>query len=142
MRVRGLLIACGVWAALLGCGDEKDRAPGVILDDDDDDGGAFVCVDEDDDGAGDGCDTRDCDDDDPDITDECYRCRNPSEGCPCEPGAMATYCKPDELGNEVERDGQVLTCTDGTRYCRQHEELDGDWLWTDCEGIYTAVLSN
>ncbi len=140
MRLRGLLIACGMWSALMGCGDDPPRAPGVGLGDgDDDDGGSFVCVDRDDDGAGENCEDYDCDDNDPEITDECRRCREPNRGCPCEPGTEATGCQPEDLGEEVERDGQVLTCTDGARYCREHEELDGDYLWTDCVGIYNIV---
>jgi hypothetical protein len=124
----------------MGCGDDPPRAPGVGLGDgDDDDGGSFVCVDRDDDGAGENCEDYDCDDNDPEITDECRRCREPNRGCPCEPGTEATGCQPEDLGEEVERDGQVLTCTDGARYCREHEELDGDYLWTDCVGIYNIV---
>jgi hypothetical protein len=141
MRFACLLIAFGVVGALVGCGEERRPAPGFEVDDDDDDGGTLVCVDRDEDGAGENCEIHDCDDDDPNITDECRRCREPNLGCPCEAGSEATYCRPEELGDTIERDGQVLTCTEGARYCREHEQLDGEYLWSDCEGIYNVVPS-
>jgi hypothetical protein len=92
-----------------------------------------MCIDEDDDGAGRNCAVIDCDDNDPSITDECIRCREPNEGCPCEAGTPPTFCQPPD----IEINGQVFECQEGTRYCR--EEADDLMLWTDCEviGMYT-----
>ncbi|MGD8860980.1 MAG: hypothetical protein PVI30_13310 [Myxococcales bacterium] len=90
-------------------------------------GMARVCMDADNDGFGRNCEAgRDCDDDDPELTDECYRCVMPNVDCPCEPGTKPAFCKPDD--QEVVMDGirGILMCSEGTRYCR-------DGLWSECE---------
>ncbi len=52
------------------------------------------CQDDDGDGYGFGntCRGADCDDRDPAVTDRCYRCREPLDGCPCEEGAAPVPC--------------------------------------------------
>src|SRR4051812_24665832 len=82
------------------------------------DAGSTKCVDNDDDGFGHGCSAGpDCDDDDPDVTDECTRCVAPNKGCPCEPGTMPlTGCKPPK--KRVTQNGVMgfLVCREGSRY--------------------------
>ena len=97
-----------------------------------------VCMDADNDGFGRYCvEGRDCDDDDPDFTDECYRCVMANVDCPCDPGTRPEFCDPDD--RQVEMDGVVgtLVCSEGTRYCR-------DGLWSDCEILleYATFIPN
>jgi hypothetical protein len=94
------------------------------------DSGADECIDEDDDGFGVGCDKRDCDDADPEITTECFRCTPPGPGCPCEQGTAPIHCKPPDIKVP---DG-VLVCRDGTTYCR-----DGKWSACEVIGEYMFV---
>lgn len=119
---------------VFGCGgdDGGGRPPGVSLEDMDAAAGARECIDEDGDGFGQFCDDLDCDDEDPDVTDECYRCGSPAENCPCEPGTDAVFCDPPDI--EVE--GGLLVCSEGTRYCR-------DSVWSECEiiGDYVFVAT-
>lgn len=94
-----------------------------------------ACVDEDEDGFGDGCWARDCDDDDPEVTDACYRCgREPDEGCPCDPGTPPDItCTPPPIATT--QDGVVgsFVCNEGTRYCR-------DGYWSACEAVGDYVF--
>jgi hypothetical protein len=130
MRMRWWLIAALITSA--GCGDDSEPPDNFSVDDRDSGVGLRECIDEDDDGFGNQyCEEgRDCDDDDPEVTDECYRCVSPNRNCPCEPGTMAVPCTPDAI--QVE--GGTLVCAEGTRYCR-------DGLWSSCEAIgeYTFV---
>jgi hypothetical protein len=91
----------------------------------------LVCQDSDGDGYGAYCVSgHDCDDDDPEITDECRRCRIPTtKGCRCEAGTPALKCDPPDK----EADGGTLVCSEGTRYCR-------DERWGDCEVIGEYVF--
>ena len=105
MRI-GALCLLGVWL-LIGCGggghhDVEDMDAAVLSADSGT--GSHECVDEDGDGFGKACKKgRDCNDGDPDITDECVRCRDPKKpgiGCPClidggTPDPMK--CDPDDL---------------------------------------------
>ena len=123
----GLLIA-----ALLGCGGDDGGGPEEVITSDVDGGdGARRCVDDDDDGFVVSCSRspRDCDDGDPMITDECRRCIQAAEGCPCEPGTEAMHCDPED--QRVTRDGVmgVVICDEGTRWCR-------DGAWTECEILW------
>jgi hypothetical protein len=93
-------------------------------------GDEFTCQDEDGDGYGKYCDKgADCDDTDPNITDICRRCRQPTVDCPCKAGTMPMKCTPPDI--QVE--GGTLVCSEGTRYCR-------DSLYSDCEIIGQYVL--
>jgi len=137
MRTSGLglvLIALCVAA----CGD--DAGPPTISTEPTDDGGTVSrCIDEDGDGAGRRCGKVDCDDNDPDITDECLRCNEPSEDCPCDEGTPPELCVPEDLHDTKEVNGQLLQCVEGARYCHEPPGLAGTFVWSDCEGVYTLV---
>ena len=73
------------------------------------------CEDVDGDGFGPWCAPgEDCDDEDPAITDACYRCVVPNEGCSCDMEARPTAC-------DVDTNGQITedTCYVGQRTCVQ-----------------------
>jgi hypothetical protein len=115
----------GVWA----CGD--DEAPPNTTKPTRDAGDEFECVDKDSDGFGTYCDDgNDCDDDDPEVTDECIRCARVREGCKCEPGTEPLGCDPPDK----KADGGILVCSEGTRYCR-----DGSWGICEVIGDYVFV---
>lgn len=110
------------------CGDDDALPPTATRPDSGDD---FECMDKDGDGFGKYCEKgADCDDDDANVTDICRRCARVNEGCPCMPGTEPRSCDPPD----VEVDGGILVCNDGTRYCR-------DGFWDACEviGGYTFV---
>lgn len=139
MRAMGLSLFLGV-LLLVGCGGGDDSGtPPVITDPMDDGGTDDRCVDKDDDGAGRGCGLYDCDDDDPEVTDDCTRCSGdePEKNCPCDEGTEAMLCDPENLGEEKEVNGQLLQCTQGARYCQEAAGLDDTWVWTDCVGVFT-----
>jgi alpha-tubulin suppressor-like RCC1 family protein len=79
-----------------------------------------TCIDEDGDQYGDGVGCRgvDCDDRDPRVTDQCYRCREPNEGCACRPGEMPVPCDVASGGNA----GPDGVCHLGQRNC-----VNGTW---------------
>src|SRR5690349_18440785 len=93
----------GVLALIAGgacSGGDDDDGPAATAPTSHHDGGTKVkeCVDADGDGWGDNCDLGDdCDDDDPEVTDECRRCRTENKGCPCEPGTKPLHCDPEDL---------------------------------------------
>lgn len=124
-RLAVCLSMLGVW----GCAGD-DAPPTKKTTKDRDAGDEFVCVDEDGDGWGLYCDLGvDCNDDDPDVTDECRRCAQPNENCACAPGTMPLMCTPPD----IRVDGGVLVCSEGTRYCR-------DGRWSECEIIGQYVF--
>src|SRR4051812_24605078 len=137
MRI-GALSLLGVWL-LIGCSgdghhDAEDMDAAVLSADSGT--GSYECVDEDGDGFGKSCKKgRDCNDADPDITDLCFRCRDPKKpgkGCPClidggTPDPMK--CDPDDLRTTQNGVMGTLVCSEGTRYCR-------DAAWSDCEIIF------
>ena len=128
-RVLWLLVLC---FAAMGCSADATRpnGPSVIPRDDEDAGPEDACIDRDGDGYGRNCRKgKDCDDDDPRITDECRRCLAVTKDCPCKPGTAAARCTPPVI--EVE--GGVLVCAEGSRYCR-------DGYWSDCETIGEYVF--
>ncbi len=113
----------GVWA----CGNDEAPPPKPRPQDG---GEEYECIDEDGDGFGKYCDKgADCDDDDAQVTDECRRCATRRAGCPCEPGTEPVRCDPPD----IEVDGGILVCSDGTRYCR-------DAKWSTCEVIGDYIL--
>jgi hypothetical protein len=132
-------LCCLAMVALLACsGDDggDDGDDGLMTDGPTEDGGAQRCVDEDGDGFGRGCSgALDCDDDDPEVTDECYRCGEPDEGCPCEPGTEQVHCVPDPKRVSMNGVTGTLVCSEGARYCR-------DGAWTECEflALYTRFI--
>ena len=71
----------------------------------------------------------DCDDEVPEITDECRRCAQANEGCPCPSGTRPMQCDPDDIQTEMNGVKGVLVCTEGARYCR-------DGAWSACEIIW------
>lgn len=136
---RDVLLFLGL-LALIGCGGGDDAGGGagdknksVSLGDG---GNTRRCKDADGDKFGDYCDPGDdCDDSDPEVTDECIRCVVPNEDCPCEPGTESMVCTPKD--KKVIKDGisYTVSCTIGTRYCR-------DAFYTDCEFLeeYTTMV--
>jgi hypothetical protein len=110
-----------------GCGDD-DGPGGVVIPAD----SGYSCVDEDNDGftVGEGCFNLDCDDGNPDITDQCRECLDEpiQEGCACEP-QEGLQCVPDPMPHPE----GLLVCREGTRFCR-------DGLWTACEPLGEYVL--
>ena len=125
-RVLCLLVA----VALHGCGDDgpapREFVPG------DASFAELECVDEDGDGFGAYCPLgSDCDDGDPDSTDECYVCvgTKPEPDCPCEPGTPPVECNPDDI---IVDEG-TLVCSEGTYFCR-------DAYWSTCENLIAYVL--
>jgi hypothetical protein len=132
--MRGVLklsLFVGLSLAAIGCGGGDDvRAPATVPTVYDDDGGADLCIDRDHDGYGRNCDQgKDCDDDDPNVTDECRRCLSIAQDCPCTRGTSPIRCVPPT----IRVDGGVLVCTEGTRYCR-------DGYWSGCEVIGDYVF--
>jgi hypothetical protein len=128
-RIARLVVCVVVCSGAFGCGDDDvTETPRPRRDAGDDE---RVCTDADGDGFGKYCDPgTDCDDEDPEITDECQRCLVPtSKGCPCEPGTMAMRCDPPD----IEAEGGRLVCREGTRYCREAK-------WSDCEIIGQYVF--
>jgi hypothetical protein len=139
MRV-GMLCCVAATISLLGCvsdggGDEGDD--GLMTSGPEPDAGTRRCVDEDDDGFGTGCSGSqlDCDDADPLVTDECIRCMEPAEDCPCEPGTVSMLCIPEAKRVTMNGVSGKLVCSEGARYCR-------DGVWSDCEflALYTSFV--
>lgn len=124
--VLGLSLLLGLSSVAYGCGGGDDRpTTATTVPAGDDDGGTDLCIDRDHDGYGRNCDQgRDCDDDDPSVTDECRRCLGVAKDCPCTPGTAAQRCTPPT----IRVDGGVLVCQEGNRYCR-------DGYWSACETI-------
>ena len=127
-----------LWA--LGCGGGDDGTggtPRVSATDPDGGRGMRECIDEDGDGWGRNCEMgADCDDNDPEVTDECRRCVKPNKGCPCEPGtAPEIGCKPPSMRGTKDGVAGTYVCSEGTRYCREG-------VWTECEFIkqYTTFI--
>jgi hypothetical protein len=76
------------------------------------------CTDEDGDGFGLGCPAgQDCDDADPSSTSECYACKNPGPGCPCDSEGVRITC--GEVQSKV---GDQTVCGTGESVC-----TDGQW---------------
>jgi hypothetical protein len=119
--------------ALIGCGGDDGGGgnDGPTTGGDDAGDGARRCIDEDDDGFPTGCSTsrRDCDDGDPTITDECRRCIEENEGCPCEPGTEFKRCDPEDLHTVQDGVMGIVVCDEGQRWCR-------DGVWTECEILW------
>jgi hypothetical protein len=87
------------------------------------------CIDKDGDGYGPNCTFgSDCDDADPEVTNQCFRCAHIAQGCPCEPGQPAIPCFLEPIQTE---EGQVV-CNEGTRFCREG-------VWSDCESIRSFI---
>ncbi|MCC6213252.1 MAG: VWA domain-containing protein [Polyangiaceae bacterium] len=94
-------------------------------------GGPGTCVDADGDGFGQRCVSgEDCDDTDPGVTDACYRCLTPNEGCPCATEGQAVPC-----GEVASRSGDQVNCATGTRVC-----TTGVWGACSMEGLEAVDL--
>lgn len=133
MRAVWLLVVVCLSLTLAACGGGKAKMPatgkpvgGA------NDGGVDedVCVDDDEDGFGNHCDLgTDCDDANPDVTDECRRCVQAAKDCPCTPGTRPASCVPPVMHVA----GGTLVCKEGNRYCRSG-------YWSDCETIGQYVF--
>ena len=76
-------------------------------------GAPLPCVDLDGDGHGDHCaEGADCDDADPEVTDECFACPTPKPGCPCAEEGEQTVCGIVDMNV-----GQQHTCGMGLLVC-------------------------
>ena len=134
MRVR-LFTLVALLALLAGCGggdDEPSDKDGGLSLSPDASGGSHKCVDNDDDGYGDYCKRRDCDDDDPNVTDECYRCSNMATmpDCPCDVGTKPLECDPPDTRIMLDNGNwATVYCTEGTMFCR-------DEVWSECEILW------
>jgi hypothetical protein len=124
--VSGVSVLFALCLAAVGCSASGNRPVANVPYDNDDAGeDEELCIDRDHDGFGRNCDKgKDCDDEDPNVTDECRRCLNVVKDCPCKMGTTALRCTPPTI--QVE--GGVLVCAEGTRYCR-------GGYWSDCETI-------
>lgn len=120
----------GVLLVLLGiaCGDSGGDDAGVYTPGDA--GPRRACADEDGDGYDLYCGARlDCDDEDPNVGDECFYCLVPTNpGCPCEPGTKQEWCNPDDIRTVQDGVAGIIRCEEGWRYCR-------DGAWSECEII-------
>ena len=129
-----VLLCCLLAGGLVACSGgnaHHSAGPGVNNTGDSDDGGsAQSCIDNDNDGFGAYCaHPKDCDDNDPDITDECVRCRSANDDCPCTTGVPPLGCSPPD----IEVDGGTYQCKEGTRYCRHGR-------WSKCEQVGNYVF--
>ena len=92
------------------------------------------CVDQDHDGFGAGCALGpDCDDHDPRVTDQCYRCIDPLRdhtGCVCREGTLPQGC-------DVNTDTGVAG-PDGVCHLGQRECVGG--LWTHCQRLHPDFI--
>jgi hypothetical protein len=129
MRISGLLLCMAVLVSL-GCGDDEDGPPGVVSVGMEDAGALEPCIDEDADGYGSNCRLGDdCDDSDTSITNLCVLClQGVLKGCPCEPGTKPTPCDPEDIKTTRNGVRGTLTCSEGTRYCR-------DGVYSACEAL-------
>jgi hypothetical protein len=143
--------SCYKWLAVFGviliaaCGGDDDVSTYQETDASGGGGRSNRCIDEDGDGYGEGhCPYgSDCDDDDPDVGDECIRCPlcddcleegrddcDTCPGCPCEEGTPSVPC---ELPIDL-LDQYVTECHEGVMNCREGEwsecETATDWLGT------------
>ena len=126
MRIRTLCLI--VMLSGWGCGgDDGGGTETFAVPSDGGAGARYECDDDDGDGYGMYCDHgRDCDDNDPDVTDLCYRCRENNPGCACEKGTRPEFCDPDDIQTTMNGVTGTLVCSEGTRYCREE-------MWSDCE---------
>jgi hypothetical protein len=122
-RITGLF---AIVAALAACSDQPLSPPAPLPP------GAVdpTCVDDDGDGFGAGCAAGDdCGDDDPESTDECYRCDEPAPGCPCDVDGQKYAC--EMVHSTV---GEQEVCGPGVSVCEQG-------VWSECVLNYTVPAS-
>ncbi len=124
------VLFCALSLALVGAGCGDDDGPSQMQPEPD---AAFSCVDNDGDFhfTGPDCvDGDDCDDTDPEITDECHECEDypQSPGCPCDP-QPGIVCEPPPIPHAE----GMLVCREGAKFCR-------DGAWTECEAQGEYVL--
>ena len=127
------LVALSVVSLAVGCGS-KD-APKTSHVSASYDAAVDACVDLDHDGFGDSCSMgRDCNDMDAAVTDVCYRCGVPNEGCPCDAGTPSMDCIPPPYrGTDANGIQGTFECSGGTRYCAQG-------MWGPCQALTAYVF--
>ena len=127
LRVLSLIFA-GLLVGVVGCANPVEApTAGVIAGSS---ASASSCDDVDYDGFGPGCGAgEDCDDEDPEVTSECYRCTEPGPGCPCEVEGSSLFCP-----HVVSHVGEQNVCGPGYAICQ-------GGLWGDCVLNYTATAA-
>ncbi|MDD9966344.1 MAG: hypothetical protein OXR73_08980 [Myxococcales bacterium] len=131
-----MFAGCVLFSLSTACGSSSTPGPApVSLGSPDASTDERECIDDDEDGFGRYCGYRDCDDSDPEITDECFRCNDeePDEGCPCEPGTEPAECIPPSYEGVENGVRGTYVCSEGTRYCVEGE-------WGDCKVIGAYVF--
>lgn len=116
-------------AVFVACGDEGLPSAGLVGS-----GGsaATACEDQDGDGFGVGClDGADCDDSSASVTDECYRCQTPNDGCACTGDGQKVPC-----GKVSSQTADSVTCVTGEREC-----VNGTWSACSLDSMKTQSLT-
>lgn len=129
-RANYLLLLAFALSPACSCSGTED-VPSGFVPVDLDSGMDEACIDEDGDGFGEFCAHRDCDDNDPEVTDLCFRCagNKVADGCPCDEGTQPELgCEPPKIEDVVNGQRGAFVCMEGTRYCRNRE-------WGACEAI-------
>lgn len=104
-------------SCLSSCVESRQGADATPLEES---GSTVRCIDDDDDGFGFACPSgNDCDDSDPDVTNECL-CDEPNTGCDCDASGAVATC-----GTVYSKLGSQQVCGQGVMTC------DGD-KWGEC----------
>ncbi len=135
LGVRLGLLAAGALALVgiyTGCSD-GDRLPptgGPVVVGGTGGGGPAICQDGDNDSFGANCASgADCDDNDASVTDECYRCNTPNDGCECPSEGQVVSC-----GSVSSKVGETVTCVVGDRACE-------GGVWSECRPTSMSTMS-
>src|SRR5690606_4180601 len=114
----GLVFALALAALPVACSDDESRLPGTSAGGSG--GGSSQCIDADGDGFGYACPNgQDCDDADPNVTNECHVCTKPRPGCPCSTEGARTAC-----GQVESKVGDQVTCGYGESVCTNGESAE------------------
>lgn len=125
----GVLLAAAT--LVLSCGQEDDVAKPFDGDEDIE----AVCVDEDEDGYGRGCDKgRDCDDDDPEVTNSC-----PVASCASSPTAPGCECSEEDQGVAIDC-GEVYEHVGDSVICGYGVQLCDEGKWGACK--FSSIPAN
>ena len=119
-------LSCSLLLLLgLACGDSGGGGDDTYFTGDG--GPRQACADKDGDGYDAYCGALlDCDDEDPDVKDECFICETERPGCSCTPGTKPIHCDPDDIRTVQDGRTGIIRCDEGNQYCR-------DGVWSECE---------